>query len=151
MNKTELLEKYEDTLLKIVYRNEEERYLLNGYIYDVKGDLVYSLKWFDEDLIDKEHEKKLDIMKIFRCNGRLIWERREEKPILTLKEKEYLKAVIKPFKDKVDYMFIENEEFEINLKNNDFMYLPTTSSLPFKFEHLERERCYTLKELGLED
>ena len=83
------------------------------------------------------------------------------KSILTDKEKEYLSAVIKPFKDRK--VVIEKHEYPQNNYRNECIQISVqfydktggeTVSLPiFKkgtmYKGLESNKCYTLGELGL--
>ena len=80
------------------------------------------------------------------------------KPILDEKEKEYLSAVIKPFKDRVIYIKkCEDEQDEyigIQLKYYANKMVRDTLILPsFKkgtmYSKMETEKEYTLEELGL--
>ena len=74
------------------------------------------------------------------------------KEILDKEEKEYLSAVIKPFKDRVDYIEkVENiwEYIAIDLNNERL-------SFPFfdkgtMYKGMELDKKYTLKELGLDE
>lgn len=81
-------------------------------------------------------------------------------PILTDSERDYLKAVIKPFKDRVSYIMKDGnneEEYLMIVVNSITDYLNTENiSLPYftkgsKYVNMELNRKYTLKELGLED
>ena len=81
------------------------------------------------------------------------------KQILTDEEKEYLKTVIKPFKEKIDFIRKwEKEEWEnkefivIGFKNIDEepMYFPTFKKGKY-YKGLELGKSYTLQQLGLEE
>ena len=83
------------------------------------------------------------------------------KPILTEKEKEYLSAVIKPFRDR--RVVIKKYEYPQNEHKNECIQISVefydktggeTVSLPiFKkgtmYKGLESNKCYTLEDLGL--
>ena len=78
-----------------------------------------------------------------------------EETLLTTEEKEYLEGVIKPFKDKVEYI-IKYYKDEYNPK--EYIYLSIKDEFPtclpeFEankyYKGLEIEKKYTLKELGL--
>ena len=80
----------------------------------------------------------------------------EEHQILDKKEKEYLSAVIKPFRKRIKY--ITKHRSNITLPNNAFILIflkdVETISLPlFKsetmYKGMEPNKKYTLKELGL--
>ena len=84
----------------------------------------------------------------------LLWKRKEV--LLTNEEKEWLAAVIKPFRDKVECINLDKPwngkkagYINIKLHNNDSLFTPSFNSLPFKFEGLEFKKDYTLEELGL--
>lgn len=75
------------------------------------------------------------------------------KEVLDAKEKEYLSAVIRPFKGRVDYIkkfYIKGKEFIcIYLKNNediDFPYFKKGTM----YKGMKLDKRYTLKELGLD-
>ena len=83
-------------------------------------------------------------------------ERKIKKPILDEKEKEYLSAVIKPFRDQIIYIVklndIDNQCIEIKLRGIDgyvkYIFFP-----PFKkssmYKGMELKKEYTLKDLEL--
>ena len=86
----------------------------------------------------------------FTLNKRL-WVCKE--PLLTPEERDWLAAVIKPFRDKVCYIKLlgnnHHDNFiRVNL-NDDSLSLPYNKGLPFKFEGLNYAEPYTLDELGL--
>ena len=81
-------------------------------------------------------------------------------PMLTDSEKDYLKAFIKPFKDRINYIVKDgNNELEylMIVVNSIADYMITeTISFPYfikgsKYVNMELNKKYTLKELGLED
>ena len=78
----------------------------------------------------------------------------QEKEILDDTEKRYLKAVIRPFKNRVRYIskatwfWSENEFIYINL-NNDVIALPCFKKGTM-YSGMEIKKEYTLKELGLD-
>ncbi len=80
--------------------------------------------------------------------------------ILDEKEKEYLSIIIKPFKERVNYiekMSIFNNEFIIinvknyksEINNNDNLILPEFKRSTM-YKNMELRKQYTLKELNLE-
>ena len=81
-----------------------------------------------------------------------------QKPILTEKEKEYLSAVIKPFRDRITHIFkFELSGYEgigIDLKfpkvekDEDAMTLPSFE-IGTMYKGMELYKDYTLEELGL--
>lgn len=77
----------------------------------------------------------------------------QEPPILDEKEKEYLKAVVRPWRDKIVFIYkFQNylgERIGMSLKGND-----TSIFFPFfekgaMYAGMELERPYTLEELGI--
>lgn len=152
--------------------------LVNFYIFNDKISCGW-LKFddYNEDLTYKsvdEEEKEWDIMKV---NNNVTNEKvhcfyaiynvfntqkdtwtwiREEKPkcILTDEEKAYLKAVIAPVKDrvnfiqKVEYHILKNQFIYIDLNDgcmNLYYFEPNT-----QFVNMDLQEEYTLEDLGLE-
>lgn len=83
------------------------------------------------------------------------WLEQEYDPeILTKKEKEYLSAVIKPFREniesveKVESYYSENEHIHITMKNDDCCEFPAFESGTM-YKGMEAEKRYTLEDLGL--
>ncbi len=80
-----------------------------------------------------------------------------EKEILDEKEKEYLSAVIRPFRDRVEYIkkVGGNREF-IEITINDKYFYFEHINLPYfkkgtMYKGMELDKKYTLKELGLDE
>ena len=75
-----------------------------------------------------------------------------EKEILDEEEKEYLSNVIKPFRDKIEYIvkkIYENEEYiKIVIKNDSDLFFPYFKKGTI-YKGMEEEKEYTLEELGL--
>ena len=75
-----------------------------------------------------------------------------EKEILDEEEKEYLSNVIKPFRDKVEYIvkkIFENEEYiKIVIKKDSDLFFPNFKKGTI-YKGMEEEKEYTLEELGL--
>lgn len=86
-------------------------------------------------------------------NG-VIFEKVEE--ILDDKEKEYLKAVIKPFRDRINYISLKNSYDNddvyiiVHLEYNDSMTLPNFKKETM-YKNMKLNKRYTLKELGLDE
>lgn len=82
------------------------------------------------------------------------WLEEEYDPkILDEKEKEYLSAVIKPFRKKVKYIekrfWTPNLEYlSIRLKNNEFFAFPNFKKGKM-YKGMEHDKYYTLEDLGL--
>lgn len=96
---------------------------------------------------------------VFACDameGMIGWLEEEYKPtILTDKEKAYLSAVIKPFREKVKcinktYQDIINQitYIRIDMLNEDFASFPSFERETM-YKGMEIEKGYTLEELGL--
>lgn len=75
------------------------------------------------------------------------------KEVLNAKEKEYLSAVIRPFKGRVDYI----KKFDITGKEFICIYLKNDENIDFPYfkkgtmyKGMKRDKKYTLKELGLD-
>lgn len=92
------------------------------------------------------------------CRERFIkWLLEEYKePILDDVEKEYLSAVIKPFRKKVSYIsklekaYPETDQFiKITLINGEYICLPYFTRKSRMYIGMEKWRHYTLQELGL--
>ena len=78
----------------------------------------------------------------------------KNKPILDDEEKEYLNAVIRPFKDKVKYIrkrgTSRGEYIEIGILNDSAIILPYFEKGTM-YKGMEAGKQYTLKELGLDE
>lgn len=76
------------------------------------------------------------------------------KQLLDEKEKEYLAYIIKPFKDKVEYLYKEStlnnnkEWLSIKMKDNEYVHFPSFKK-DSMYKGMELERNYSLEELGL--
>lgn len=76
------------------------------------------------------------------------------KSILTEKEKEYLSAVIKPFRNRIKYICKNNNEdgdtefLDVQLDGNDFMAFPNFKKGTM-YKGMELNKEYTIKDLGL--
>lgn len=130
------------------------------------------LEGYDEDLILKNGQYKDDftIDKIYSARNtiafllndidkmdlKLIWERLN--PILDEAERKYLRAVIKPFRNSIQYimkrMSPTGEVEDILIKHNDTAIRHDCFCLPSfpkgaMYEGMELRKQYTLEELGL--
>lgn len=100
---------------------------------------------------DWEHTKK-ELLKEFEEVDKY-FEEKEKKPILTDVEREYLRAVIKPFRKKIENIeklsdLLSAQYIKINLKGNDTMNFPDFPS-GTKYKGMKTGKQYTLEELGL--
>lgn len=107
---------------------------------------------YDDDLKINENPC-YDIMKVYKdytCR-KLLWERPKE-PLLTEEEKEYLKAIIKPFPKSIKRIVKLKQHGRLIISLYDgYISLGILDETQFHFDRLENEEDYTLKELGLED
>ena len=119
----------------------------NFYIDATFGSHVAALRMYNETLsmirgIKRELEEKTNTQKHM------------SKPILTDKEKIYLKNVIKPFKDQCRYVTKVNTAFTnytriyINLRTDGEIYLPLFYKSTM-YKGMKVEKRYTLEELGI--
>lgn len=103
---------------------------------------------------DWEHTKK-ELLKEFEEVDKY-FEEKEKKPILTDVEREYLRAVIKPFRKEIKHIEkIEEDDvcssyefIRIYLKNDDCMTFPNFP-IGTKYKGMKEGETYTLEELGL--
>ena len=77
----------------------------------------------------------------------------EEHQILNEKEKEYLSNVIRPFKDRINYIYKQEWDYEkeaicINYDGDDEVALPDFKKGAM-YKGMKVEKEYALKELGL--
>lgn len=127
---------------KIVYINDPEN--LSFYLNNFRNDLTSK--------IDNEY----DIIKVEKTQCETVFERKEE--VLDETEKRYLAGVIRPFRDKIEYIEKINrvlipekkdkEYLKIILKNDDMMNLPDFEG-DSMYKGMKTNRKYALKELGL--
>ena len=112
------------------------------------------LNIFTENLkFSASKDRGMDVIKVERpVKYVTAFERVEE--ILNEAEKEYLKAVIKPFRNKIKYIqktkiFMENEAYiEIATKDDDTACLPSFDQDKM-YKGMEVDKKYSLEELGL--
>lgn len=101
---------------------------------------------------------KLDWENFYNIDGDLYLCIKKEE-ILDDKEKEYLRAVIKPFRDRVECItkiksYMKNEYIAIYIKSIDESESGERVPLPYfkkntMYKGMEQSKKYTLKELGL--
>ena len=76
------------------------------------------------------------------------------KSVLDKKEKEYLAYVIRPFKDKIEYLYKKshldnkNEWISIKMKDDEYVHFPSFKK-DAMYKGMELDKKYTLEELGL--
>lgn len=139
--------------------------LRNGVKYRKSGNTIQtscaiiSLENFTENLKDSTNSNEdIDIIKVERpVKYETVYERTEEekKYILDKVEREYLKAVIKPFKENVKYIVKADcyrskiyEAIEIGLENDDCMFFPNFEKGTM-YKGMKLDKRYTLEELRL--
>lgn len=97
------------------------------------------------------NEKNCVTMGCVKCLEWLAQEYKE--PILDDAEKQYLSAVIKPFKNRVKYIkkvrYTSEEYIEIELDNDEYMCFPYFKKGKM-YKGMKRNKEYSLKDLGLE-
>ena len=123
--------------------------MAKSQIIDCGSDIPY----VDESKSEK-FLKEFNIVKVERpIKYKTIFEKKE---ILDETEKEYLKAVIKPFKNKIGTVCKvqtssgDKEYLIIRLKNKDYMTFPTFEKGTM-YKGMKTNVSYTLKELELDD
>ena len=127
--------------------------IITKRIRNCGDDILYA------EMICEEELKELNIIKIDRpVKYETVYERAEEekKEILDETEKEYLKTVIKPFKNKVKSIckfqgFRRDTEYlTIYFEDNYNIGFPDFK-IGTMYKGMKRDKEYTLKELGLDD
>lgn len=63
---------------KVVYRDEKERFVLARTLHDYLGKKQKSINDYDDQLVDKDGYKAMDIMEIYNREDELIWKREEK-------------------------------------------------------------------------
>ena len=123
----------------------------NDLLVDVKDGTYTHLSYYNDDLTMRIGLNSLEVVVVYEDYKMdvVLWER--PKDLLTIEEKEYLKFVIKPFKDKIVGIVKLIDSLEINLEDIDVMVLPYYDNLRLYFNKLEYDKSYTLKELGLDE
>lgn len=143
----------------ITRRDEEKGVVIDRRIINLKnGNLFLDFADYTKEL-KCIGNKYFDIIKVERpVEYKTVFERVEdgETGILNKAEKEYLKAVIKPFKNKLESIC----KFQTFKKNKEYLmiYLETNETISFPnfetgtmYKKMECSKDYTLKELGLDD
>lgn len=134
-----------------IFKNKERAIKFGGYVIMDRGGI--SLREYSKKL-EHNHNPNYDIVRVDRpVEYKTIYKNDE---ILDSTEKKYLAAVIKPFKDKVEYIIKEDTNIgrqHISIKYNDgldfeWMKLPDFK-LDTMYVGMQPDKEYTLKELGL--
>lgn len=135
------------------FMKKAERYCNRGIFF--KTHTLFNLSGLAKDLLKVDNDALYQLMKEIN---------EYNEPILTDSERDYLKAVIKPFKDRVNFIVklcgsIRDNKIEYLMIYIDSLlnYVDTeVISFPYfikgsKYVNMEEDKKYTLKELGLED
>lgn len=143
----------------IVTRRDKNKGIVNERDNEIRrldnNNMVIPLSSYTEDLKNTGRAGKcLDIIKVERpIKYETVYERAEEE-ILDEAEREYLKAVIKPFKKRVEFirktesnMLFEKELLLIQL-NDDDLILPYFEKGTM-YKGMELGKKYTIEELGI--
>lgn len=138
----------------VTYRDGKKRIVLNNELYaDIKGiyntDSCNRLNNYRDDLLDEFNDNDLDIVKVERVNSYVtIFERKE---ILDNEEKEYLRAVIRPFRKRVTSITKVcwgNRKYIKIFLGYDKACLPDFEKNTM-YKGMQANTEYTLEELGL--
>ena len=136
----------------VTYRDGIRRRVRKNKLLNEDGYSGNRLENYNNDLKDKDGERNLDIVKVERpTKYETVFERKEE--ILDNTEKNYLRSVIRPFRNEVKTIeknIMDDKEYIcINLKN----WLDTFTLPRFKkgtmYKGMKKDKKYTLEELGL--
>ena len=119
-------------------KNSNFRYKLTTY--GLRKRYHVSQEWGNSSILDDLLIGRVQIVK-------------KAKSILDDAEKEYLSAVIKPFRDRIDYIAKVNlsnirEYILIKMKNYEMISLPFFTAGTM-YKGMENDKDYTLKELSL--
>ena len=138
----------------VTYRDGKKRIVLNNELYaDIKGiyntDSCNRLNNYRDDLLDEFNDNDLDIVKVERVGSyTTVFERKD---ILDEKEKEYLRAVIRPFRKRVTAIVkipCGSKEYIKIFLEYDKACLPDFKKETM-YKGMQTNKEYTLKELGL--
>lgn len=140
----------------VTYRNGNKRTIKGNRLINEDGIATNILINYNDDLIQKNVEEN-SIIKVERpVQHETVFERKEE--ILDKAEKRWLRNFIKSTGIKVEFIkkwlgaSCENEYLEITYSNywsnNEVLFLPVFKKNT-KYKGMEKEKKYTLKELGL--
>ena len=122
------------------------------WIFGKDGNHKHTSVITNNDYTIKQFENGDKVLKVLRPTGyKTVYETKKE--ILDEKEKEYLSAVIKPFKTRVDYISKQcdsdfERQFIVIELFDDTVYLPFFNKNTM-YKGMETDKEYTLKELGL--
>lgn len=133
------------------FMKKAERYCNRGIF--IRTHTLFNLSDLVNNLLKVDNDALYQLMKEIE---------EYNEPILTDSERDYLKAVIKPFKDRVNYIvkhsFLDEADKYLEINVSSIVKGAITEEIVFpyfikgsKYVNMELNRKYTLKELGLED
>ena len=140
----------------VIQRNGgKKRYCTNreGFV-GIDGDSYLAYSNYKENLLDKDGDEIYDIVKVERPTYETVFERKEE--ILDNTEKNYLRSVIRPFRDRINYIrknTFSDGDAKISIKIKENIHTWYIELPPFKkdvmYKNMEPNKEYRLEELGL--
>lgn len=139
----------------VTYRNGDKRTVIAGNLINSNGYISKKLNQYTNELKDTVTGESLDIIKVERpVKYETVFERKEE--ILDETEKRYLKNVIRPWQNVVDYIekhrCLEStglkEYIVIFTVENDKIIFPEFE-INTMYRNMKVNKQYSLEELGL--
>lgn len=139
----------------VTYRNGTIRRVRENKLLNRDGYSGNRLENYNNDLKDKDGQHDLDIVKVERpIKYETVFERKEE--ILDNTEKNYLRSVIRPFRDRIKYIrkiTFSDGDAKISIKIKENIHTWYIELPPFKkdvmYKNMEPNKEYSLEELGL--
>lgn len=140
----------------VIQRNGgKKRYCTNreGFV-GIDGDSYLAYSNYKENLLDKDGDEIYDIVKVERPTYETVFERKAE--ILDDTEKNYLRSVIRPFRDRVKY--IKKQQEIRGDEDKSFIAISVDDDIPIMLPYFDTDtmykgmklnKKYTLEELGL--
>lgn len=135
----------------VIYRNGNKRTFISNNLIAEDGYIGKHLSEYNDELKTKGYNG-CDIVKVERpVKYETVFERKEE--VLDAAEKRYLAGVIRPFRDKVKYIY-KGQEWSNKKEFINIILKEDTLDLPYfaaktMYKGMELGRNYTLEELGL--
>ena len=145
------------TFTKSDLKDGDKCTLKNGEVVFYGGSSKYGSTYCFENLTDDfkyEFNDEVSIVKVERPKYETVFERKEE--ILDNTEKNYLRSVIRPFRDRVKYIrkiTFSDGDAKISIKIKENIHTWYIELPPFKkdvmYKNMEPNKEYSLEELGL--
>ena len=136
-----------------VVRRENSVYLIidNGEKWaSIERGITYMVDEYHYDTLECAYKTFNDFL-----NGRPYF--RNEKTLLSIKAKEWLKDVVKSLNNVdrntltlIAYEYYCQIDFKTNDGNEDYITLPEYKNIIYDFSKLEKKKEYTFKELGIQ-